>query len=61
MGDDAPSEEREQLRVRAEDLRSILRLIEQGAESGIVPPVDMHPNYATIKKEYDELLKRLSE
>jgi hypothetical protein len=58
MSEELSPDEAAQLRAKIERLREILQLIERGAESGISPPLDMHPDYARLKREYEELLKR---
>lgn len=59
MSEELTPDEAAQLKVKMERLREILQLIEHGAESGISPPLDMHPDYARLKREYEELRARL--
>jgi hypothetical protein len=59
MSEDLSSDEVARLKAKVERLREILDLIERGAASGISPPLDMHPDYARLKREYEELLKRM--
>jgi hypothetical protein len=59
MSEEISPEEAAQFKDKIARLREILGLIERGAESGISPPLDMHPDYARLKREYEELLRRL--
>jgi hypothetical protein len=59
MSEELPPEELSELQAKVERLREILQHIEGAAESGVSPPLDMHPDYARLKREYDELRVRL--